>query len=70
MTSIVTNSIFVLSFLKQRSEHMNETSDKLRIFIINMAAQSLGELQESEIISKVNDAVENMLDLFFVGKAT
>lgn len=49
---------------------MNETSNKLRIFIINMAAQSLGELQESEIISKVNDAVENMLDLFFVGKAT
>ena len=48
---------------------MNETSNKLRIFIINMAAQSLGELQESEIISKVNDTVENMLDLFFVGKA-
>ena len=43
---------------------MNETSDKLRIFIINMAAQSLGELQESEIISKVNDTVENMLHLF------
>lgn len=43
---------------------MNETSDKLRIFIINMAAQSLGELQEAEIISKVNDTVENMLDLF------
>ena len=40
---------------------MNETSNKLRIFIINMAAQSLGELQESEIISKVNDAVENKL---------
>ena len=46
---------------------MNETSNKLRIFIINMAAQSLGELQEAEIISKVNDTVENMLDLFFVG---